>query len=63
MDIWDIFGHFYLNHLSPLWGYFLTHHHTRLEIVIVYQKNIQDVSMKECKPTLQLFYFYFLRKK
>ena len=19
----DIFGHFYLNHLSPLWGYFL----------------------------------------
>ena len=20
----DIFGHFYLNHLSPLWGYFLT---------------------------------------
>ena len=22
MDILDIFGHFYLNHLSPLWGYF-----------------------------------------
>ena len=21
MDILDIFGHFYLNHLSPLWGY------------------------------------------
>ena len=20
---WVIFGHFYLNHLSPLWGYFL----------------------------------------
>ena len=19
---WVIFGHFYLNHLSPLWGYF-----------------------------------------
>ena len=23
MDILDIFGHFYLNHVSPLWGYFL----------------------------------------
>ena len=23
MDILDIFGHFYLNHLSPLLGYFL----------------------------------------
>ena len=23
MDILDIFGHFYLNYLSPLWGYFL----------------------------------------
>ena len=22
MDILDIFGHFYLNHLSRLWGYF-----------------------------------------
>ena len=22
MDILDNFGHFYLNHLSPLWGYF-----------------------------------------
>ena len=22
MNILDIFGHFYLNHLSPLWGYF-----------------------------------------
>ena len=22
MDILDIFRHFYLNHLSPLWGYF-----------------------------------------
>ena len=22
MDILDIFGTFYLNHLSPLWGYF-----------------------------------------
>ena len=22
MDILGIFGHFYLNHLSPLWGYF-----------------------------------------
>ena len=22
MEILDIFGHFYLNHLSPLWGYF-----------------------------------------
>ena len=22
MDILDIFGHFYLNHLSPLWGSF-----------------------------------------
>ena len=21
MDILDIFGNFYLNHLSPLWGY------------------------------------------
>ena len=21
-SIMDIFGHFYLNHLSPLWGYF-----------------------------------------
>ena len=24
MDILDIFGHFYLNHLSPLWGYFFS---------------------------------------
>ena len=23
MDILAFFGHFYLNHLSPLWGYFL----------------------------------------
>ena len=23
MDIFDIFWTFYLNHLSPLWGYFL----------------------------------------
>ena len=22
MEFLDIFGHFYLNHLSPLWGYF-----------------------------------------
>ena len=22
MEILEIFGHFYLNHLSPLWGYF-----------------------------------------
>ena len=29
MDIMDIFGHFYLNHLknSPLWGYFLGQKH------------------------------------
>ena len=27
MDILDIFGHFYLNHLSPLWGYFYNHQH------------------------------------
>ena len=26
MDILDIFGHFYLNHLSPLWRYFLIIH-------------------------------------
>ena len=24
MDILDIFGYFYLNHLSPLWDYFFT---------------------------------------
>ena len=24
MDILDIFGHFYLNHLSPLWAYFVS---------------------------------------
>ena len=24
MDILDFFGTFYLNHLSPLWGYFLS---------------------------------------
>ena len=29
MDILDIFRHFYLNHLSPLWGYFYYIPHTK----------------------------------
>ena len=24
---WVIFGHFYLNHLSPLWSYFFHNYH------------------------------------
>ena len=28
MDILDFFWTFYLNHLSPLWGYFYTYNHS-----------------------------------
>ena len=48
MDILDIIGHFYLNHLSPLWGYFW--YMNSLYFMVLHKVNKWHSKLKEeCK--------------
>ena len=49
MDILDIFWTFYLNHLSPLWGYFYSFQHS---FSICFQNVLQISTHSEIFKTL-----------